>query len=70
MSHTKNSSIDDSIVALLESGCPNCEFDEAEGELVNHCAECQKAIVTDLYQLMVLEGYRLTGARSDDEVST
>lgn len=35
--------------ALSESSCSSCNFDEAEGELIAHCAKCCRRIVADLW---------------------
>ena len=37
----------------LVSSCGHCDFDEAEGELMNHCAACKTRIVRTLYELLV-----------------
>lgn len=33
----------------LLSGCPNCDYDEAEGDLFRHCDLCQESITCRAY---------------------
>lgn len=33
----------------LDNTCPHCTFDEAEGDLLNHCDACCRKIVTELW---------------------
>jgi methionyl-tRNA synthetase len=40
----------------LDHTCPHCEYDEAEGGLVNHCDVCCRKIVGEL--LAYREGLR------------
>lgn len=35
----------------LRNGCHACEFDEAEGGIINHCADCRLWIVRIAYEL-------------------
>ncbi len=49
-------------IERLEDGCSGCEFDEAEGGLVNHCDTCCRWLTTQAYELFVIrmewpEGY-------------
>lgn len=37
----------------FESGCPHCEYDEAEGGLFNHCDQCCRRITTKLGGLLL-----------------
>lgn len=34
----------------LLKGCSKCEYEESDGMLFRHCAECQLAITTEAYQ--------------------
>lgn len=34
------------------SHCGECEFDEAEGGLLNHCAECRRRIVYNISEIV------------------
>lgn len=36
------------IKKILSTCCPHCEYDEAEGGLINHCDKCCRRIVTKL----------------------
>lgn len=38
----------------LMAGCNGCDYDEAEGGLVNHCDACCRKITARLYGLLVL----------------
>lgn len=38
---------------VVSSSCGRCDFDEAEGELMNHCADCRARIVRTFYELLV-----------------
>lgn len=38
---------------VVVDGCMRCEYDEAEGGLVNHCDACCRKITTELYGLLV-----------------
>lgn len=53
---TRNREIAQRMVKRLIEGCRGCDFDEAEGGLVDHCAECKHAIVTDAYELFIRSG--------------
>jgi hypothetical protein len=33
----------------LDNTCPHCDYDEAEGALVNHCDACCRKIVRELW---------------------
>jgi len=33
----------------LDNTCPHCDYDEAEGGLLNHCDACCRKIVTALW---------------------
>lgn len=37
-------------------GCTGCEWDEAEGDLVDHCAKCQRRVTTLAYELFIGRG--------------
>ena len=37
----------------LVSHCGHCDFDEAEGGLIDHCGDCKTRIVTALYALLI-----------------
>lgn len=58
-------------ICKVQAGCFQCEFDEAEGGLVDHCKDCQREIVTAAYELFTHRGYELVGARkgSNHELS-
>ena len=49
----------------LGAGCPYCDFDEAEGGLLDHCRDCQREIVTLAYRLFCTEGRRIGVKRRD-----
>ncbi len=49
-------------IERLEDGCSSCDFDEAEGGLVDHCDTCCRWLTTQAYELFVVrmdwpEGY-------------
>jgi len=44
------------ITNRLAYGCGKCTFDESDGELVLHCAECQLSIVRDSHDLYIGAG--------------
>ena len=48
----------------LKDGCSGCEFDEAEGGLLNHCAACQLLITSLAYGIFVLERYQIVAPTS------
>ena len=53
----------------LKDGCSRgCDFDEAEGGLVNHCRQCQVELVTLAYDLFVNRGATIgePAQRTDD----
>lgn len=35
---------------VLQTCCPHCDYDEAEGILLDHCKDCCHKIVTELWQ--------------------
>jgi hypothetical protein len=35
---------------IMDTCCPHCEYDEAEGGLVNHCSTCARKIVGELHE--------------------
>jgi hypothetical protein len=39
---------------VLRSSCVLCDFDEAEGDVVNHCDVCCRRITTELWALFML----------------
>jgi len=43
------------LIDLLENGCSGCDFDEAEGGLMNHCSDCCRKITTLAYYLLVVQ---------------
>ena len=38
----------------LENGCHGCDFDEAEGGLMNHCDECCRWLTEHAYEMFVI----------------
>lgn len=34
---------------IVRTCCPSCDYDEAEGDLLNHCDKCCRRITRDLY---------------------
>lgn len=45
---------------LLLEGCHRgCDYDEAEGGILNHCKECQKAIVESAYTIFAMNKTRI-----------
>lgn len=40
-------------------GCSSCDYDEAEGDLLDHCASCQKKIVALAYELFAQQRYTI-----------
>lgn len=41
-------------IKQLEEGCSTCEFDEAEGGLMDHCDKCCRQITTMAYEILVI----------------
>lgn len=39
---------------LLRNGCSACDFDEAEGYLLNHCDKCCREITTLAYEMLII----------------
>lgn len=52
-------SLCEGMLSLLREGCARCDFDEAEGGLVNHCRDCQRKIVTQAYEALIQKDYQL-----------
>lgn len=43
-------------VKLLEDGChQGCDYDEAEGGLLNHCEDCCRKITAQAYELFAIQ---------------
>jgi hypothetical protein len=40
--------------SVLRSSCVLCDFDEAEGDVINHCDVCCRRITTELWALFML----------------
>jgi len=34
-------------------GCPRCDYDEAEGALIDHCLECRRKVTMKAWELFV-----------------
>lgn len=48
------------MIDRLVDGCHrDCNYDEAEGGLVNHCDACCRKITTDLFELIVTRGHKI-----------
>jgi hypothetical protein len=41
------------LVQRLRDGCGSCEFEEADGELIDHCEACCRAITGLAYDLFL-----------------
>ena len=37
---------------LNETTCGHCEYDEAEGLLINHCDKCCRKIIRQIFELL------------------
>ncbi len=55
-------------VLKVAAGCFQCEFDEAEGGLVDHCKDCQREIVTAAYALFATGNYKIIKAPVREEL--
>jgi hypothetical protein len=36
-------------IEKLISGCSSCEYDEAEGDLINHCEKCRAELMRFMF---------------------
>ena len=45
----RNEGVSVPIPLSLLKGCPECLYDEAEGGLVDHCPNCQRELMTQVY---------------------
>lgn len=47
------------LFSVLADGCHRgCDYDEAEGGLIEHCSKCQRSITVIAYELFIAPGSR------------
>jgi hypothetical protein len=46
------------VVAAFKISCPHCEFDEAEGDLIDHCDRCCRRIAVAVGRMLSIKRRR------------